>query len=50
VRILDGLQWLFLALVAAGFFMISVRAGLICAGILGIIGTTVMELTARRKD
>lgn len=44
MRLVDVLQWVALALISTGFFLISLRAGLICAGILLIVGTTTHEL------
>jgi hypothetical protein len=50
VRPIDIAQWLCLALIAAGTFLISVRVGLICTGVLGIVGSTVFELAGSARD
>lgn len=44
----DIAQWACLALIAAGTFLISIRVGLICTGVLGLFGTTIYELAAAR--
>lgn len=44
MRLADAVQWLFLGLIAAGCFLISLRVGLIATGILGIVGSTAQEL------
>jgi hypothetical protein len=48
VRPIDVVQWVCLALIAAGTFLVSVRVGLICTGVLGIVGSTIYELAAAR--
>jgi hypothetical protein len=44
VRTVDAVQWVFLAAIAAGCFLVSVPFGLIASGVLGIVGSTVHEL------
>jgi hypothetical protein len=50
VRPIDVVQWAFLAFIAAGCFLVSVPFGLIASGVLGIVGTTVLELASAARN
>jgi uncharacterized membrane protein YedE/YeeE len=50
LRPVDVAQWAFLAFIAAGFWLISVRAGLIASGVLGLVGSTFQELAGSARD